>query len=271
MSLSTILALLDDKHAAATLRCAGFASAAIGAPVDAVYIKPDPRDSIPLIGEGMSGELVQQIMDSAEAAGDQAAALAKRIFDAWEAPNGAEFVEVVGGVADVVTRAGRAHGMTVLPCGAPGDGGSEAIDAALFESGRPTLIAPLHEVDSVGKRIAIFWKDSAEAAKAVWGAVPFLRQAEQVTAFCVGEDFDADASLQRILNGLERAGVEADGVAMAPNRDSVATQLADAASDMNADMAVMGAFTHSRLRELVLGGVTQDVLDGLARPVFMAH
>ncbi len=271
MSLSSILALIDATHGAATLKVAGLAGAILNAPVDALVIKRDPRDAIPMVGEGLSGDLVQQIMDQAEADASAAAAAAKAVFDGWPASANASLTEAMGHVADVLGQAGRVHGLTVLPCGAQNDSVTEAIDTALFQTGRPALVAPLHEVESLGKRVAIFWNDSAEAAKAVWGALPFLRQAETVTAFAVNEGFDANAALARLTDGLKRAGVTANAVSLPANNDSAAMQLVDAAAAMNADLVVMGAFTHSRLRELVLGGVTQSMLQGLARPTLLAH
>jgi len=271
MSLSSILALVDAAHGAATLKVAGLASAALGAPVDALVVKRDPRDAIPMVGEGLSGDLVQQIMDSAEADANAAAAAAKKVFDGWPPHVDASLTEIVGRTADVIGRVGRVHGLTVLPCGGASDSVTEAIDAALFTTGRPTLVAPLHEVQSVGTRCAIFWNDSAESARAVWGGLPFLRLAKQVTAFAVNEDFDGDDALGRLVDGLGRAGVKATAQAIEPDGSGAASQLIDAAAAMDADLVLMGAFTHSRLRELVLGGVTQSMLEGLARPTLLAH
>lgn len=272
MSLPTILALVDPAHGAATLKLAGLASGVLGAAVDAVVIKPDPRDAIPAIGEAMTGDLVAQVMASAEAAGNERAVVARALFDAQPPGENAAFVEATGREDSVIAREGRARAMTVLPCGGVRDGDTQAIGAALFETGRPTLIAPLHEAQSVGKRVAIFWKDSQEAAKAVWAAIPFLRQAEVVKVFTVGDDAVSSAALDRIVAGLHRAGVSAaEANLIGPDRSADSDQLVDAAAAMDADLIVMGAYSHSRLQELVFGGVTQDMLESLARPVLMAH
>ena len=271
MSLPTILALVDASHGAATLKVAGLAGEILGAPVEALVIKRDARDAIPMVGEGLSGDLVQQIMDQAEADANAAAAAAKEVFDSWPPHAKASLTEQTGHVDAVLGAAGRVHGLTVLPCGGSSDIVTEAIDAALFQTGRPALVAPLQEVETLGKRVAIFWNDSAEAARAVWGAIPFLRQAEVVNAFAVDEGFDAAGALSRLTAGLEQAGVKATGKTIESDGSGSANQLIDAAAEMNADLVVMGAFTHSRLRELVLGGVTQSMLEGLARPTFLAH
>lgn len=271
MSLSTVLALIDPEHGAATLKLAALASETLGAPVDGIVVKPDPRDSIPAIGEAMTGDLVAQVMQETERAGADMATKSRGLFDAAGLGEAARFFEATGRVETVVAQEGRTRAMTVLPCGGVGEGDTRAIGAALFDTGRPTLIAPLHEVKSVGKRAAVFWKDSQEAANAVWSAVPFLRTADEVTLFTVGDDLAAAKALERLADGLARAGVKADSKLIEPGPGGDSAQLVDAASEMDADLIVMGAYSHSRLQELIFGGVTQDMLDSLARPVLMAH
>ncbi len=268
MSLSSILALVDAKHGASTLRLAGLASEKLAAPVDALIVRRDARESLPMIGEGVSGEVVQQIMDAAAADAEADVKAARAVIDAWPYAADAQVIEDTGRVGDVVARVGRTHGLTIAPCGSD-FGVTDAIDAALFRTGRPALISPLQEVKSVGDRIAIFWNDSAEAAKSVWGAIPFLRGAGKITAFSVDDLDVAEASLGRLKDGLARAGVNIQTQAI--DESDASRRLVDAAAEMDADLVIMGAFTHSRLRELVLGGVTQSVLDGLARPTLMAH
>lgn len=271
MSLATILALVDPKHGAATLNLAALAAKALDAPIDAIVIKPDPVDSIPAIGEAMTGDLVEQFMAETERAGNELATAARSVFDAAKLGDGAAFKDVVGREGNVIAREGRAHAMTVLPCGGITSGDTAAIGSALFETGRPTLIAPLQMTSSVGTRIAIFWKDNEEAAKAVWSALPFLYQADEVRIFTVGDGLSEAESLERIVGGLARAGIQAEGLLIDPEKGADSVLLIDAAAEMDADLIVMGAYSHNRLQELIFGGVTLDMLDGLARPVFMAH
>ena len=269
MSLSTILALVDPRYGAATMRLAGLASKALLAPVDALVVKRDPRDAIPAVGEGLSGDLIQQIMDSAEADAEASAKAARAAFEATSGLENAKLIERTGRAEEVVARLGRTHGLTILPAGLEGD--AVTIDAALFQTGRPALFAPIQEVETLGQRVAVFWNDSAEAAKALWGAMPFIRQAETVKIFSVGEEDDIAGALARVGEGLARSAITVETVAIPPGPGGASRQLTDAAAAMDADLVVMGAYTHSRLRELVLGGVTQSTLEGLARPTLMAH
>lgn len=271
MSLSSILAILDPTHGAATLRLASLASEALGAPVDAIVANSDPRDAIPMVGEALSADIIAQVIDAAEAGNAERTSAVRALFDAAPPGKGATLEAMTGRLADLIAREGRTHGMTLVSCGGADPIDSETIDAALFETGRPVLIAPLQEVKSVSKRAAIFWQDTPEAAKAVWSAVPFLRNAETVKVFTVADDAVSSDALDRIGAGLRRARIDATVELLAPDRIGAASRLIDAASDMDSDLIVMGAYSHSRLQEYVFGGVTKMMLESLARPVFMAH
>lgn len=271
MSLPVILALVDPAHGAATLKLAGLASDVLDAAVDVIVIKPDPRDAIPAIAEAMTGEMVAQIMASTEAAGEERAVETRALFDAFPPGQNAAFIEAVGREDSIIAREGRTRALTVLPSSDRSDGETLAIGAALFETGRPTLIAPPHAVGSLGKRVAIFWKDSKEAAAAVWAAAPFLRQAELIKVFTVGDDVVSAAALDRIGAGLKRAGILVELESISPKGGADIDLLSEAARSMNADLIVMGAYSRSRLREQIFGGVTLEMLETLALPVLMAH
>ena len=271
MSLATILALVEPKHGDATLRLAALAAEALAAPLDVMVIKPDPRDAVPAVGVAITADFVEQVMAQAEKAGAERAKVSRAIYDAAGLGDQARFIEAVGREEAVIAAEAKVRALTVLPCGGVGAGDTEAIGAALFETGRPVLVAPSFPVRSFRTRVAIFWKESPEAAKAVWSALPLLRQAEEVRVFTVGDDAASSASQQRLLGGLTRAGVSAEATLLEPGDEPDGDLLIGSAANMDADLVVMGAYSHSRLRELVFGGVTISILDGLPRPVFMAH
>ena len=184
MSLFSMLALVDPKHGAATSSTASLAAAKLGAPIDVLIARRDPADSIPMVGEGLSGALVDQIMTAAAADAAADAAACQTLIDAWPGNAGAKVLDLIGSRRSLIAETGRTYGMTVLPCpNSPEGGGFDGIvDAALFETGRPILIAPLQEVKSLGDKVAIFWNDSAESARAVWGAAPLLRRPKRSTS-----------------------------------------------------------------------------------------
>jgi nucleotide-binding universal stress UspA family protein len=112
-----------------------------------------------------------------------------------------------------------------------------------------------------------------EAARAITAASPWLARAEQVFILSVSQnqaDGDRDRiSAERLAESLKWQGIKAEiGMVYSPS-SSEAQSLQNKAYDRDADLLVMGAYGHSRLREFVLGGVTEDILRGCAIPVLM--
>ena len=271
MSRATVLAVIDPPHGPATLKLAELVGKRLDAPVDALVINPDPREAIPMIGDAINGDIVTQVIDTAEAANQEREVAAKAVFDAAPPGPGATFAAITGHESTVIAREGRTRGLTLMSCAGAAEDRGAVVSAALFETGRPVMLAPLQTVETVAKRVAIFWKDCPEAAKAVWAALPLMRVADEVKVFTVGDDKASEAALDRIGAGLKRAGIDVKTELLAPGSGDDSARLIDGASDMDADLIVMGAYSHNRLPEFIFGGVLREVLDGLPRPVFMAH
>jgi nucleotide-binding universal stress UspA family protein len=121
----------------------------------------------------------------------------------------------------------------------------------------------------LGERVLIAWDASREAARAVSDALPILERAASVlvvTPFGHGEVPGADIAVH-----LARHGVEATVQSIEIEQMEVGEALLSVAADRARDLLVMGAYAHSRLRELVLGGATRTVLARMTLPVLMAH
>jgi len=150
----------------------------------------------------------------------------------------------------------------------------ERIRSVLMQSGRPLLLAPPKPEPILGRNIAIAWKAGAEAARAVAAASSWLERAERifilsVSHHAVGDDRDR-LSAERLATSLRWRGLNAEvqtDYAAGPE----ARTLENMACDRNADLLVMGAYGHSRLREYVLGGVTQSMLASSVLPVLMVR
>lgn len=150
---------------------------------------------------------------------------------------------------------------------------SERIKSVLMQSGRPFLLAPPKVLPTMGRRIAIAWKAGAEAARAVTAASPWLARAEKVLILSAshneaGNDRDR-LSAERLALGLRWQGIKAEIEVVYSVSGSEAQLLQSKAYDWDADLLVMGAYGHSRVREFVLGGVTEDMLKGCAVPLLM--
>lgn len=148
-------------------------------------------------------------------------------------------------------------------------------DVALM-AGRPVLVIPyVGSYARIGERVLVGWDASREATRAVADAMPLLAGASEVTVMTV----DAEASREGhgqvpgadIALHLARHGVAARVEHAVSVGIGGGNTLLSRASDLEADLLVMGAYAHSRVRELLLGGTTQTVLESMTLPVLMAH
>ncbi len=190
-----------------------------------------------------------------------------------------EWRQVEGATAELVALHARYADLVLLGQEDP-EGSQPAagpvIEQVLFASGRPVLLVPYAgRFESLGRRVLIGWNASREAARAVNDALPLLMQAETVTVLAInprrgvgghGEEPGADIALH-----LARHGVKVNVEHTVTSGISDAETLLNYAADLSADLLVIGAYGHSRFRELVLGGVTRTLLREMTVPVLMAH
>jgi nucleotide-binding universal stress UspA family protein len=156
----------------------------------------------------------------------------------------------------------------------PGDIGGLP-EYLLMNSPRPLLLLPnTASFEQVGQQVVVAWDGSMEAAHAVTCALPLLKTAQQVTVLVFNPDnvysgngYNAESDFALYL---ARHGVKVD-LRVHAGIDDVGTALLTSASDLNADLLVMGGYGHTRWREMLLGGVTRTVLDKMCLPVLMAH
>lgn len=172
------------------------------------------------------------------------------------------------------TTLARLHDLTVLdaePASLNFDRG--LMEALLTDSGRPLLIVPLGQDSFRSERIMLAWDGSARAARAANDALPFLRAAKDVEVIAVIGEKDLPDTVDGtdIAPHLARHGVSVTVNCVAAQNGDVAQTLRDASERFGADMIVMGGYVHSRLRELVFGGVTQSLLTASPVPLFMSY
>jgi nucleotide-binding universal stress UspA family protein len=143
------------------------------------------------------------------------------------------------------------------------------IEAALFDSGRPVVIAPPQPAKSAGGDIVIAWNRSAAAARALNAAMPLFDKADRIRLVYVDTGAKAGPSADQAAAYVERHGFNVETATLKPHSNEPASTLLWYAQE--ADLLVMGAYSHSRLRELVLGGVTRHILENATIPVLMVH
>lgn len=159
--------------------------------------------------------------------------------------------------------------LAVLP--PPGSIQDLDTEAVLLESGRPIILAQGRPAESLGERIAIFWRCTPPASHAVAAAMPCLRDASSVALISVELD-RPDESAERAAAWLRHHQVNVQEERVRPIAgSSVGDTLLKAAADFGADLVVMGAYGHSRLHEWALGSVTKHVFRSAQKPVFACH
>jgi nucleotide-binding universal stress UspA family protein len=143
------------------------------------------------------------------------------------------------------------------------------LEAVLLESGRPILV-PAAAMPANFERIAIAWKPTPQAARAVAAAMPFLARAREIVVIAVEEEGAAHEPAERLARNLAWHGLAATTLRLKPAPEGAAATLLAGAGG-RADLLVMGGYGHSRLREWAFGGFTEHVLAGAPLPVLMAH
>ena len=153
------------------------------------------------------------------------------------------------------------------------NGASEdMVDDLILVCGRPVLVIPyIGAPANFGKKVLVAWNASREAARAVADAMPILEAAESVEVFAVEPNGIGDAPGADIAEHLARHGVNATASKTTGLDIEVGDVLLNHIADSGADMMVMGAYGHSRMRELVLGGATRHILQHMTVPVLFSH
>ena len=145
------------------------------------------------------------------------------------------------------------------------------LEAALFESGRPIILAASEVPDNIGRHIVIAWNGATETARTIAVAMPFLLKAERVTVLTVEGGFVPGPSAEDVARHLNRNGIEASTMSAAPGRRSIGEAMVDEAASAGGDLLLKGAFTNSRLRQMIFGGATRDIINASVLPVLMAR
>jgi nucleotide-binding universal stress UspA family protein len=255
--------------------------------VELLHVEIDAESVVPMVGEGMSGAAVEQLVQSLRAETEQRREQAQSLYeklcvtagldvveaDAVTAPKtfAVSFRHVVDGEVDRVLHSGRLSDLIVMARPGAEEGGlSATFDAALFDSGRPVLLVPTKPVADLGSTIAVAWDCSREAARALGAALPVLATAKKVVLLTAREP-GRRVEPSELAAYLAQHGIEARTWAFTPGPGSLGDALIEEAGKAGADLLVMGAYGHSRLREMVLGGVTRSILAEANMPVLLMH
>jgi nucleotide-binding universal stress UspA family protein len=239
-----------------------------------VGVSAEAFDPIVYTGEVPDGGLVQLLRD--DIAIDITVARTRFTQAMNAAPAGSTFVSGMDRPHTLLKRYARGADLLVarrIPSGSSATNLCRPTDL-LMDVGAPVLLAPQGAPPLEARKIVVAWKDCREARRALADALPFLARAETVAiaAFCPGPERDeVQAELREVAERLARHGVKSEMHLPAPSGAPVASDLEDFAARLGADLIIAGAYSHNRLSEWVLGGVTQDLLIDCSRYVFFSR
>jgi hypothetical protein len=271
-----------------------------GAHLEALEVMLDGRDAIPFIGQGLSAPVVEQIVQSLESESQDLRNKALQNFDRWKSVHpqlvvlnekdstkkdpakndGAKndgvslsWTEITGRSSEVVPEKARVSDIVVLSrVSAVGDDLSIAMcESTLMEGGCPVLFAVEDIPESIGKNITLFWNGSLECARAVHMAFPFLYKAEKITVLTTSKVDTMGESGPSLKKYLSYHGLEVDLLDLDCDNSRIGEAILKNSLDLKADLFIMGAYSHSRLREWVLGSITRHVLREATIPCLLIH
>jgi len=235
-------------------------------------------DTIPAIGEtgAFSAEAQQARVDAAEKsfrdfvdrrgiAWEDPSQPSDHVSAGWLAPAGSgdRMTAEVARLYDV-TVLGRRIEKSLTPR-------AELLEAVLFESGRPILMTPPEAPKKLGETVVIAWNGSTESARLITFAKPLLRRAQRVLVLSIEEAMVSGPTAADLARALSRDGLAVEAFARSAGGQATGEAMLRGAMDLGADLILKAAYTHSRLRQMMFGGVTRHILHEATVPVLMSH
>lgn len=289
MSIKSIIApIRGDGKGESVLGLALAIGRKFNSHVDVLHVHAKPDDMIPY-GVPLTAAVKEAIMTAADNVAHQEVDRLRTLFDEYCAARQIDLVahnskafpldalsvswrEEAGKQANVIRRAGRFCDLIVVPRPeSESDVGFNTLNAALFEVRKLTAVAPPEPVEETGRHVGIAWNGSPESAHAVNRALPLLAAADKVTVMYAPDDNADDAETGTVRRYLMLHGVKSGLLEFKVGRHNIGAPLLESAAKNGIDMIVMGAFGSMKRRELVLGGVTEYVLEHTNIPLIMAH
>ena len=251
--------------------------------IRAMFILPNPHTAFAylpdvVLAAGVTREIIERETQEAAAEGQKRFVDWRTLNEVPETAGGrldtcyATWVEQIGEIETVVTRWGRLSDLTVVPRPALGSiHAQRCFDAAVFGSGHPTLVIGEKPLSDITDHVMIAWNGSLEASRAVLGAMPLLYLAGRVSIFAAPQYDIEDVDPADLTEYLSWQGIRAHPLPGSCDEHATGAALVSAASEQKATLIVMGAYTHSRVRQSFLGGVTRHLLAHGPVPLLMSH
>lgn len=287
MPIKTILQPIRESDTSTELLETGLLAAKrFNAHLDVLYVHPNPDELLPYATLGLSSSMKASVRDSAVRQAAEQAERLKATFDEMckkhELPQRARgneprepsagWNEESGMRNELIGRLGRLADLVIMPRPLKISPTPQSFEAAVRETGRPVLMVPRKTVQPVlATRVGIGWNNSKEAAQAVAAARPCMREANAVTVLVTEKRVRRRPSAEELVAYLKCHDIEATIDLLDVRSQSVGEALLAHADDINLDLLVVGGYSRSRLREMVMGGVTAHLLEHANLPVMLVH
>ncbi len=241
---------------------------------------PDLAAITPMDGGASAAGIMVQLQDDARRQGDLSQQRLAERFSRLSVPSEIRRLEGMPGQLLKLV-ASEARWSDIFVASRPIDDGSDGawsdlFGAILFESGRGVYVVPpgRRPSDTI-RRVLVCWQDTREAARAVAEAAPFIEKAARTVVLMVdpasSNGNGPGAPGADIARHLDRIGTSVEVQVVASEGRAISDVILEQARRLSADMIVMGAYGHSRLREWIAGGATRDMLSTSDIPILMAH
>jgi nucleotide-binding universal stress UspA family protein len=288
MTMKTILACVSSAESGrSALETAKRIALRFDSHVEALHVRADPRGLVPYTGEGMDGSMIEEIMEVTEREGGDRAVKTRQMFDDFCTSNGLTIAETPGAVSgptiawreetgredEIVALRGRLFDIVVVgrPMRDAALPSPITLEAALLDTGRPIVIAPPAAPAEVGRSVAIAWESSPEAARAFAVSLPLLAQADTVTLLAPEPVEPPVIQAEEAIARLAWNGISANVQKFSISNLEIGAAFLDQAQQAGADILIKGAYAHSRLRQMILGGRTRHIITNTEIPVLLAH
>ncbi len=277
MGYRNILVLADETAASHTrAAAAAHVASRFGATLTGMFLRTDHVPGF-IVGDAFTAvTTVEAYVEERDHNLAIASAEARTVFETAAARANIEphWIEINGDDDLAVLAAVRRYDLTIFPHVATSSFGTHAISASHIGmgSGGPVLVLPERGFPiPFGKRVMVAWKESREAARALRDAWPFLSAAEEVHFLAVSRDAPSDFD-ELMKRNLEAHGCHVTRMNVDRHDDmDVGNVIQRHAGMVGAEMIVLGLYGHSRMRELLLGGVSRDLLGSLPLPLLISH
>ena len=287
MTIKTILLPIRESSTASSLMETSISMAIRNdAHLDLLYVQNDPEHLIPFSTLGLSASMRETILESATAAAAQQGNELKQSFlDLCEryqvdvTPRGtnigkptADFLVRSGRRDDLIGKYGRLADLIIVPQPTKTTPPPSSFEAALRESGRPVLMVQRGKVlDVPGKRLAVGWNSSKEAAQAMATMLDNLKRADKVFILTSEKRLQGPVNAVEVCTYLNCHGVTAETATFSTRGQSTGEALLAKSRELTCDRLIVGGYSRPRIRDVIMGGVTGHLLAKADMPVILVH